>query len=58
MRDGRLAIVTKVTPDGGDDRVRFDNGHEKHVTPWDIEEIIGVETDEPDPAPAAKTEET
>lgn len=40
MRDGRLAIVTKVTPDGEDDRVRFENGHEKHVTPWDLEEII------------------
>ena len=57
MRDGRVAIVTKVTPDGGDDRVRFENGVEKHVTAWDIDEIIGDETDEADPASAEKMEE-
>ena len=44
LRDGRLAVVTVVTPDGGSDRVRFEDGHEERVTAWDIDEIIGVET--------------
>ena len=41
MRDGRHAVVTRVTPLGGDDRVRFvDDGSEKCVTAWDIDEIL------------------
>jgi len=43
LRDGRDGIVTKVTPDGGDDRVRLDDGSERRVTAWDIDEIIGDE---------------
>jgi hypothetical protein len=44
LRDGRLAVVTAFTPDGRGDRVRFEDGHEEHVTAWDIDEIIGIET--------------
>jgi hypothetical protein len=41
MRDGRLAVVTKATPAGDDDRVLFvDDGSEKRVTAWDIDEIL------------------
>jgi hypothetical protein len=43
MRDGRTATVTKITPDGRDDRVRYDDGDEKRVTAWDIEEVLGTE---------------
>jgi hypothetical protein len=44
LRDGRLAVVTAVTPDGRDDRVRFEDGHEERITAWNIDEIIGIET--------------
>ena len=43
MRDGRHAVVARVTPSGDDDRVLFDDGSEKCITAWDIEEIIGSE---------------
>jgi len=52
MRDGRIAVVTKVTPDGEDDRVRYADGPEEQVTPWDIGEVLD---DEPDQKPAVQT---
>lgn len=44
MRDGHGGIIIKVTPDGSDDRVRLDDGREKRVTAWDIDEVVGDET--------------
>jgi len=40
LLNGRIAIVVKVTPDGRDDRVRTEHGHEERVTLDDIAEII------------------
>jgi hypothetical protein len=42
LRDGRSAIVIKITPDGRDDRVRFDDGSEQRVTAWDISEVLSI----------------
>lgn len=43
LRDGRAATVTKVSPDGRDDRVRFDDGHEERVVVRDLDEILTEE---------------
>jgi hypothetical protein len=49
LRDGHAGVVTKVTPSGDDDRVRLDDGNERRVSAWDIDEILGdeVETSKP-----------
>ncbi len=43
LLDGREALIIKVTPDGSDDRVRLDDGSEKRVTAWDLEEVLTEE---------------
>ena len=40
LRDGRIGIVSKVTPRGEDDRVVFDDRSDTRITAWDIDEII------------------
>jgi hypothetical protein len=40
LRDGREATIAKVSPDGSDDRVRFDDGSERRVTAWDLDEVL------------------
>src|SRR5271170_6577375 len=40
MTDGRTATVVSVTPDGSDDRVRFEDGHEEHADAWKIAEVL------------------
>ena len=43
LTDNRVATVSRVTPDGSDDRVRLDDGHEERVDAWRIREVIGAE---------------
>lgn len=43
--DGREAVVSNVSPLGGNDRVRFPDGHEECIMADDIYEI-GPEDDE------------
>ena len=51
--DGALATVTDVTPDGSGDRVRLDtDGSERHVSAWDIAEVLA------EPAAATETPNT
>ena len=40
LRDGREATVANVSPDGSDDRVRFDDGSARRVTAWDLDEVL------------------
>jgi hypothetical protein len=46
LRDGRTATVSKVTPDGSDDRVRFHDGSEAKIPAWDVDEILDEEPDQ------------
>jgi hypothetical protein len=39
LRDGRAATVTKVSQDGRNDHVRFDDGHEERVVARDLEDV-------------------
>lgn len=45
MIDGRIAIVTSISPLGDDDRVRFEDGHEETTDAWQIAEIL-VDSDD------------
>jgi hypothetical protein len=41
LDDGAVAVVTKVTPGGGDDRVqRLGSTDEERITAWDIHEVL------------------
>ena len=39
LRDGRQAIVSKATPLGDDDRVRFSDGHEETITYHEFDDV-------------------
>lgn len=40
MKDGREAFISKVTPLGDDDWIRFDDGHEEKINAWQIAEEL------------------
>lgn len=40
MMDGRLAVVSKISPLGDDDRVIFEDGHEENTDAWQIAEVL------------------
>ena len=50
LRDGRIAAVSEITPDGSGDRVVFEDGHEERV---DQHEGIGEMLSEEPPTPHA-----
>lgn len=45
LADGRIAVVSEITPDGTGDEVLFENGHSEHVD--QCESIAEMLTDEP-----------
>lgn len=40
MKDGRIAIVAEVSPEGGQDSVMFDNGHVEKTDAWQVAEAL------------------
>jgi hypothetical protein len=51
--DGRVGVVSRITPAGDDDRVLFADGHEERSDAWQIAEILTPEPEvSVDPASA------
>ena len=46
LRDGRIAAVQEITPDGSGDAVIFQDGHEEHVD--QMVDIVEMLTEEPE----------
>lgn len=53
LDDGRVGVVSNLTPLGDDDRILFADGHEERSDRWQIAEMLTAEPEAlPDPASA------
>jgi hypothetical protein len=51
LEDGRVGVVSDLSPLGDDDRILFADGHEERSDAWRIAEMLTAEQEvSPDPA--------